>query len=159
MYTYIFDGTDMNIRTPNLTDFSLVKKELISQTASKIVMRLTYPDGLEFTVEQEAKRTTVYSTSIGTESGRILLRALILIPSFVATVSRSPHRIVTASRSICTSGGIFLSPMTFTSPFPLPRLIAFVALAVQIDKHHPSVDPYLIDLGVERLSVPVNMHG
>lgn len=61
MYTYIFDGTDMNIRTPNLTDFSLVKKELISQTASKIVMRLTYPDGLEFTVEQEAKRTTVYS--------------------------------------------------------------------------------------------------
>ena len=61
VYTYIFDGTDMNIRTPNLTDFSLVKKELISQTASKIVMRLTYPDGLEFTVEQEAKRTTVYS--------------------------------------------------------------------------------------------------
>lgn len=51
----------MNIRTPNLTDFSLVKKELISQTASKIVMCLTYPDGLEFTVEQEAKRTTVYS--------------------------------------------------------------------------------------------------
>ena len=61
MYAYIFDGTDMNIRTPNLTDFSLVKKELISQTAGKIVMRLTYPDGLEFTVEQEAKRTTVYS--------------------------------------------------------------------------------------------------
>lgn len=61
MYTYIFDGTDMDIKTPNLTDFSLVRKELISQTASKIVMRLTYPDGLEFTVEQEAKRTTVYS--------------------------------------------------------------------------------------------------
>ena len=51
----------MGIKTPNLTDFSLVRKELISQTASKIVMRLTYPDGLEFTVEQEAKRTTVYS--------------------------------------------------------------------------------------------------
>ena len=51
----------MDIKTPNLTDFSLVRKELISQTASKIVMRLTYPDGLEFTVEQEAKRTTVYS--------------------------------------------------------------------------------------------------
>lgn len=61
LYAYIFDGADMNIKTPNLTDFSLVKKELISQTASKIVMRLTYPDGLEFTVEQEAKRTTVYS--------------------------------------------------------------------------------------------------
>lgn len=61
MYTYIFDGADMDIKTPNLTDFSLVRKELISQTASKIVMRLTYPDGLEFTVEQEAKRTTVYS--------------------------------------------------------------------------------------------------
>ena len=61
MYVYIFDGTDMDIKTPNLTDFSLVRKELISQTASKIVMRLTYPDGLEFTVEQEAKRTTVYS--------------------------------------------------------------------------------------------------
>lgn len=61
VYTYIFDGADMDIKTPNLTDFSLVRKELISQTASKIVMRLTYPDGLEFTVEQEAKRTTVYS--------------------------------------------------------------------------------------------------
>ena len=61
LYAYIFDGTDMNIRTPNLTDFSLVKKELISQTASKIVTRLTYPDGLEFTVEQESKRVTVYS--------------------------------------------------------------------------------------------------
>ena len=61
VYTYIFDGADMGIKTPNLTDFSLVRKELISQTASKIVMRLTYTDGLEFTVEQEAKRTTVYS--------------------------------------------------------------------------------------------------
>ena len=61
MYTYIFDGTDMDIKTPNLTDFSLVRKELISQTASKIVMRLAYPDGLEFTVDQESKRVTVYS--------------------------------------------------------------------------------------------------
>lgn len=61
VYTYIFDGTDMDIKTPNLTDFSLVRKEVISQTASKIVMRLTYPDGLEFTVEEESKRVTVYS--------------------------------------------------------------------------------------------------
>ena len=61
MYTYIFDGADMDIKTPNLTDFSLVRKELISQTSSKIVTRLTYPDGLEFTVEQEPKCVTVYS--------------------------------------------------------------------------------------------------
>lgn len=61
VYAYIFDGADMNIKTPSLTDFLLVKKELISQTANKIVTRLTYPDGLEFTVEQESKRVTVYS--------------------------------------------------------------------------------------------------
>ncbi len=61
MYIYIFEGTEMNIKTPGISDFSQIKKEVISQTAEKIVIRFLYPDGLELTVEQESKRLTVYS--------------------------------------------------------------------------------------------------
>jgi hypothetical protein len=60
MYTYIFEGVNCEIKTPGVTDFSQVKKEIV-QSANKIVNRSTYPSGLVLQVEQEAKKITVYS--------------------------------------------------------------------------------------------------
>lgn len=64
MYVYIFKGVNLKIKTPEVSDFSQIKKELISQTAEKIVMRFVYPNGFEFTAEQEAGQTTIFSNRL-----------------------------------------------------------------------------------------------
>ena len=60
MYTYIFDGVGFEIKTPGVSDFSQIKKEVV-QTADKIVNRSTYPTGLVLEIEQRASQTIIYS--------------------------------------------------------------------------------------------------
>lgn len=61
MYTYIFEGVGFEIKTPGVTDFSLVKNEIIEHSPGRIVRRSTYPTGLVLEIEQEANRIVVYS--------------------------------------------------------------------------------------------------
>ena len=61
MYVYIFEGTGFEIKTPGVSDYSQIRNEIIEQSASKIVRRSTYPTGLVLEIEQEAKRTVIYS--------------------------------------------------------------------------------------------------
>ena len=60
MYTYIFEGVGFEIKTPGVTDFSQVKKEIV-QSANKVVNQSTYPNGLVLRIEQEADKVIVYS--------------------------------------------------------------------------------------------------
>lgn len=61
MYTYIFEGAGFEIKTPGVSDFSQIKKEIIAQTPERNVFRSTYPTGLVLEVEQDATRTVIYS--------------------------------------------------------------------------------------------------
>lgn len=55
MYKYIFKaGQDSTIHTPFCTDFSLIKQEVIEQTASVIKRKSIYPNGFEVILTQKS---------------------------------------------------------------------------------------------------------
>lgn len=60
MYTYVFDNVGFEIKTPGVSDFSQIKKEIV-QLPDKIINRSTYPTGLVLEIEQKANQTVIYS--------------------------------------------------------------------------------------------------
>lgn len=63
MYTYIFDGVGFKINTPDVSDFSQIKKEII-QSSGKTINRSTYPNGLVLEIEQTENKFIICSNRL-----------------------------------------------------------------------------------------------
>ena len=53
MYTYVFDNVGFEIKTPGISDFSQIKKEIV-QLPDKIINRSTYPTGLVLEIDRKS---------------------------------------------------------------------------------------------------------
>lgn len=60
MYTYINEGSKLEIHTPWLKDNSKVKKQVI-QSAARTWIQFDYPNGWHVEVEQTASRCIILS--------------------------------------------------------------------------------------------------